>query len=897
MGVLDQKVAEIATKLNTLLEKAKTTDQFPYQANLNANSKIRVYTDGISEFIMVSQLLPSVEETDNKVLDYTIEWVKGTYTFKITVRKYIFNGVLHTNTIYAERTLGASDLVYNRFDSFLIDANEQIIVWPGDAVEFPYPKEFDLDTYVLINFFRVDANTTEPAGLSEILVFDEGTGDPGEWTMDYLSGTLNTTKFSSGAKCIKLVNKQSVAATAAVNYEGRFIKDVLIDVFCETAGNNRLRFSFWIANTMRVGDITVSHGQFNFNSFLIGQWQTIVIPGSAFSTSWGNSQYNYLWMNNDRSGSTVYLDNVRIQQTDTEAVSGTNHTHANLSVLEQITQALINAWNNASTWITTNGANVLTHIANKQNSLATDGTGGKYPTVDAVNAGLATKLDASAYNQHFKGIYLTFAALVAANPTGEAGDYAQVNEVGAADVLNYNWDTEENVWIPNAVGGSGATNTDELPEGTVNLYHTGARVLATILSGLSIITGGDVVATDTIIQAFGKLQKNINTLWIAVNLNTAKVSFPEAPSDTKTYGRKDAGWIEVAASGGTSVHNDLTGIQGGSPGDYQHLTNVEKTLINDFIGNYVMPIPEIPVDWLDISSLVIEGEQKFVGLHQVWNSETNYVTVKATISTGAQFKVNWGNGVETLHNSGTIALGNLVYADYGNYTENGYRQAIITVTPVTGNFTVLDFSNKHNASLPNGYPTGWNDMKISSATITSLILYSTAVSHINLFKFDYVGINAISNFTNFFNGCRRLKNLNIDTASGTNFQSMFQSCSSLQTIPLINTASGTSFLYMFSYCSNLSAIPDLQAHISLTAIDYFSWLLNCPKLSYCGIIGVRNTISYVNCLLDKDNLVIIFNNLETVTAKTITITGNPGASLLTAGDRLIATNKGWTIVG
>ncbi len=155
-----------------------------------------------------------------------------------------------------------------------------------------------------------------------------------------------------------------------------------------------------------------------------------------------------------------------------------------------------------------------------------------------------------------------------------------------------------------------------------------------------------------------------------------------------------------------------------------------------------------------------------------------------------------------------------------------------------------------------------------------------------------------TNFQSMFNSCSSLQTIPlINTALGTNFSYMFSYCSSLQTIPLINTASGTSFLYMFSYCSNLSAIPDLQAHISLTAIDYFSWLLNCPKLSYCGIIGVRNTISYVNCLLDKDNLVIIFNNLETVTAKTITITGNPGASLLTAGDRLIATNKGWTIVG
>lgn len=52
-----------------------------------------------------------------------------------------------------------------------------------------------------------------------------------------------------------------------------------------------------------------------------------------------------------------------------------------------------------------------------------------------------------------------------------------------------------------------ATTTD-ITEGS-NLYFTVARVLATILSGLSI-TGGAITSSDTILQAFGKLQNQIN---------------------------------------------------------------------------------------------------------------------------------------------------------------------------------------------------------------------------------------------------------------------------------------------------------------------------------------------------------------------------------------------------
>ena len=131
----------------------------------------------------------------------------------------------------------------------------------------------------------------------------------------------------------------------------------------------------------------------------------------------------------------------------------------------------------------------------------------------------------------------------------------------------------------------------------------------------------------------------------------------------------------------------------------------------------------------------------------------------------------------------------------------------------------------------------------------------------------------------------------------TNMTNMFNGCYALQTVPLFNTALVTAMNGMFLNCYALQTVPAFQAHVSLTTVDYTSWVLNCSNLSEVGIIGVRNNISFINCKLDKANLVIIFNNLETVSGKTITITGNVGASLLTPTDRLIATSKGWTIIG
>lgn len=101
------------------------------------------------------------------------------------------------------------------------------------------------------------------------------------------------------------------------------------------------------------------------------------------------------------------------------------------------------------------------------------------PVSTAQQEALDLKLNTADYNQHYKGTFLTEAALNAAHPTASVGDYAQVNEAGGTDVVNYSWDAEENIWVAGG-GTGGAANTDALPEGSTNLYWTVARFLANL---------------------------------------------------------------------------------------------------------------------------------------------------------------------------------------------------------------------------------------------------------------------------------------------------------------------------------------------------------------------------------------------------------------------------------
>jgi surface protein len=241
--------------------------------------------------------------------------------------------------------------------------------------------------------------------------------------------------------------------------------------------------------------------------------------------------------------------------------------------------------------------------------------------------------------------------------------------------------------------------------------------------------------------------------------------------------------------------------------NWNNLVNDINDNIDLIVGAGTITPNERPIDWLDIESLVTEGETKIVGLHSVYNANSNYVTVQCTTSAG-QYSVNWGNGVTTSHNSGTTAERLLNYADYAGTETLYYRQAIITVT---GAITGVNFTVKHSApSLPSPYGGGWLDIKMSGALISSLVLYNASAASVkcnSLFGFNWVGNNAITNGTNLFRELRVLKKVNINTTFFTNMQDMFLGCSSLQSVPLFNTQNVSNMVEMFFGCSSLQSVP------------------------------------------------------------------------------------------
>lgn len=100
----------------------------------------------------------------------------------------------------------------------------------------------------------------------------------------------------------------------------------------------------------------------------------------------------------------------------------------------------------------------------------------------------------------------------------EAADFASLPGTGEAGKIYITLDNGKAWrWGGSAYAEISASpgSTDAVPEGATNLYHTAARVRAVVLTGLSLAVGTAVAATDTLLEAFGKLQKQINDLAIS----------------------------------------------------------------------------------------------------------------------------------------------------------------------------------------------------------------------------------------------------------------------------------------------------------------------------------------------------------------------------------------------
>lgn len=274
---------------------------------------------------------------------------------------------------------------------------------------------------------------------------------------------------------------------------------------------------------------------------------------------------------------------------------------------------------------------------------------------------------------------------------------------------------------------------------------------------------------------------------------------------------------------------------------------------------------------------------------------------------------------------------------------NCYSLETITMpTQMTGNTTLTSaFQNctsLKSCILPSSLPavTTMSNMFNTCSSLQTVTMPTSAA---------LLGSNSSIAYTNLFAQCYSLKEVVMPTtvsntqSAGLVTTGMFLNCYSLKSVSLPTggwSSSLTTATNTFANCYALTGITNIEYYgnsgttttnyvgattwgtgsRNILSLDFYCKFSKLElqgtgtgvNLSKLNSLRLRNggsgqyggtspqiDISYTN--LSQAALVQVFNDLPTVTAKTINITSATGAAALTAGERAIATGKGWTITG
>ena len=136
----------------------------------------------------------------------------------------------------------------------------------------------------------------------------------------------------------------------------------------------------------------------------------------------------------------------------------------------------------------------------------------------------------------------------------------------------------------------------------------------------------------------------------------------------------------------------------------------------------------------------------------------------------------------------------------------------------------------------------------------------------------------------------------LDTSQVTNANTMFGYSASLTTVPKLDLSNATNTQWLFNACSALQTIEEINFSANTPFNETFKSCSALTNMTVTGVIGQNGLDLSASTLLSHDSLMSVINSLESKTSGTWTVTlGTTNLAKLTATEKGIATNKGWTL--
>ena len=172
----------------------------------------------------------------------------------------------------------------------------------------------------------------------------------------------------------------------------------------------------------------------------------------------------------------------------------------------------------------------------------------------------------------------------------------------------------------------------------------------------------------------------------------------------------------------------------------------------------------------------------------------------------------------------------------------------------------------------------------------------STITHLGIDTRRVTGMNAM------FQNCSSLTSLDVsgfNAQNVTGMNAMFWNCSSLTSLDVsgFDTQNVTNMSAMFGSCGSLLTLNLGDKFDASKVSNVANMFQNCPSLkTITGCIkNLRISLNLSSCPLDHDSALRIINGLATVTtAQTLTLSSTT-KSTLSATEKAVLINKGWTL--
>lgn len=269
----------------------------------------------------------------NRLIEKGFSLVKGTLSYNVFTTKYMWNGlVTEDNRIDAllvqDQAPAISDHI--RFDTFVFNDDLTFSIVKGEEGLNPAHPAINDQTQIKLTTVLVRYGEITPADITDVLLWNEGTGEPTEFTFTK-KGVLgwiaapNITESSTdvardGAKSIKIDSahhSEHFILRTANEFQKSSVDNLLLSVYCGNDRKHRLSIYTFLEGDLYQGTLSLKNGNYGFDTSKVGVWQDIIIPISDYgmydAPMVGFAFKSTTNIINGDDDAILYVDNIRLQ--------------------------------------------------------------------------------------------------------------------------------------------------------------------------------------------------------------------------------------------------------------------------------------------------------------------------------------------------------------------------------------------------------------------------------------------------------------------------------------------------------------------------------------------------------------------------------------------------------